>query len=134
MKFIKWDDSFSVGSEVLDWHHRVFFEMVKEFSEYPDKTDHEAIKQRIDFLADYIAMHLDAEEKMMQEAHYPDFDSHKAVHDAFSAKILAAQDAYAKDPASVSGNEILKLLHDWFVDHIMETDKLYMPYLQTSPI
>jgi len=63
MELVEWNDSFSVGNILMDMHHRIFFETIKEFSKFADKNNHDAIKRRIEFLIEYAAMHLGAEEK-----------------------------------------------------------------------
>lgn len=130
MELVKWNDTFSVGNALMDAHHRIFFEMIREFSEVPDKNNRDAIKNRIEFLLEYAAMHLGAEEKLMLQANYPEFDSHKAVHDAFAQQAQSIKDSFDKDPTSVAADNILKLMQDWLVNHIIGSDKRYMPYVQ----
>ena len=130
MELIEWSEKFSVGHMLMDTHHKVFFEMVKEFSELPNKGNHEAIKERITFLAEYAAMHLEAEEKLMLHAGYPEYGKHKAVHDAFTREVLSIQESFDKNQATITSDDILKLIQDWLVNHIMGDDMLYRPYVQ----
>ena len=130
MELVGWNDNFSVGNALMDAHHRVFFEMIKEFSEYEDKNDQDAVKQRIEFLLEYAAMHLGAEEKLMHKANYPGLQDHKAEHDAFTDELLSVKESFDKDPNSVSCDNMLKIMQDWLAKHIMGSDKRYMPYVQ----
>lgn len=130
MELVKWNDTFSVGSVLMDAHHRIFFETIEEFSEFPDKSDYDAIRKRIEFLIEYAAMHLGAEEKLMRQANYPELDEHKAAHDAFVRELLFIKKSFDKDPTSVTADKILKIMHDWLVTHITGSDKRYMPYVQ----
>lgn len=130
MELVEWKDSFSVGDVLMDAHHRIFFETIKEFSELPDKNDHDATKKRIEFLLEYAAMHLGAEEKLMRQASYPELDEHKAVHDAFVRELLSIKESFDKDPTVITADHILKIMQDWLVNHITVSDKRYMPYVQ----
>jgi len=130
MELVEWNDSFSVGNVLMDAHHRIFFEMIKEFSKYTGKNDQESIKQRMEFLLEYAAMHLGAEEKLMLKAGYPELDGHKAVHDAFVQELLSIKESFDKDPTSITADKILQIMQDWLVTHIMGSDKRYMPYVQ----
>lgn len=130
MELIEWNDSFSVGNVLMDAHHLVFFGMIKEFSKLADKNDQSAIKMRIDFLLEYTAMHLRAEERLMREAGYPGLDEHKAVHDLFVREVLSVKDAFDRDPALVSAESVLGLMQDWLVNHIVGSDQRYKPYVQ----
>ena len=62
MEFVEWSEAYSVGDVLMDAHHRIFFQMVREFSKAPEQGSRDAMKQRIAFLAEYAAMHLAAEE------------------------------------------------------------------------
>jgi hemerythrin len=130
MEFVEWSDAYSVGDVLMDAHHRIFFQMVREFSKAPDKDARDAMKQRIAFLAEYAGMHLAAEETLMREAGYPDIDKHKALHDAFAQKVYATRDAFLNDQGSVSADEILQTMQDWFLNHIKGEDQKYAPYLR----
>lgn len=133
MELVEWENAFSVGHVLMDTHHRIFFGMVKEFSEQSENCDFYAIRKRIDFLAEYTVMHLAAEEKLMQEVNYPELENHKAIHEAFTSQVQTIRDAYSANPGSITAEHILKLMQDWFVHHIMDTDKGYMPYVEAVP-
>ena len=130
MELVEWSDSFSVGNALMDAHHRIFFKMTEKFSEIASKNDHNAIKECVSFLTEYITMHLSAEEKLMLQANYPEFDKHKEIHDAFIQQLLYIDEAFNKDPTSITAYSILKIMQDWLTNHIMYSDKRYMPYLQ----
>ena len=93
MKAFVWTEAFSVGNVLMDTHHRVFFEMVREFSDWSN-MDSGAIQERIKFLVDYCFMHLGAEERLMEQAGYPLLESHKAIHCEFIQRVLAIREAY----------------------------------------
>jgi hemerythrin-like metal-binding protein len=133
MEFVDWSDAYSVGDVLMDAHHRIFFEMVKEFSRAPDKDMRGAMKQQIAFLAEYADMHLAAEESLMREAGYPDLDKHKALHDAFAHKVHVARDAFPNEQGSVSADVILQTMQQWFLNHIQDEDQKYAPYLRHRP-
>lgn|SRR5512135_2112522 len=130
MELLEWNDSYSVGNVLLDAHHRVFFEMLKEFQSLKNKNDRDALQQRIEFLIEYAAMHFGAEERLMLKANFPDFKAHKAIHDEFAKQALSIKKSFEQSPDSVSGDEVLKLMQNWLVSHIMDSDKQYLPYVQ----
>ena len=130
MALVEWNDSYSVGNALMDTHHQIFFRMLNKFSGLADKNDHDATRECISFLNEYIAMHLGAEEKLMLKANYPGYRDHKEIHDAFTHQLLYIEEAFDKDPASVTAYSIYKLMQDWLANHIMQSDKRYMPYVQ----
>ncbi len=131
MELVEWNDSLSVGDPLMDAHHRVFFEMIREFSEYQEKDNRDAVRDRIEFLFEYAAMHLSAEEKLMHKVNYPGLAAHKAEHDVFIHELLIIKIDFDKDSSSVSGETVLKIMQDWLVNHIVVSDKHYAPYLQS---
>ena len=130
MELVEWNDSFSVGNALMDAHHQVFFQMIKEFREVPNKGDRDVMKKYVDFLVEYTAMHLGSEEALMHQAGYPELDRHKAVHDAFTRKVLSVAESFDHEQASISADDILKIIEDWLVGHILDEDKRYMPYVE----
>jgi hemerythrin len=130
MELLEWNDSYSVGHVLMDAHHRVFFEMIKEFQKLKDKNDRDAIRQRIEFMIEYAAMHFGAEESLMLEANFPDLKTHLAIHEVFTQQALSIKESFEKSPASISGDEVLKLMLDWLINHIMGNDKQYLPYVR----
>ena len=130
MELLEWNSSYSVGNALMDAHHRVFIEMLKEFQKFKGKNDRVAIQQRINFLVEYVAMHFAAEERLMLKANFPDFKAHKAIHEEFAHKALSIKESYEKSPTSVSEDEVLKIMQDWVASHIMDSDKQYLPYVQ----
>jgi hemerythrin len=133
MNLIKWDESFSVGDQIMDTHHLVFFDIVKQFSALPG-NDYAAVGQRINFLVEYTMMHLTAEERLMTQAGYPETEAHKAIHCAFSQKVLAIRDSYAVHPGCIPAHDILELMQDWFMNHILQEDMRYKPYIQNLQV
>lgn len=129
MEFVEWNDSFSVGNALMDAHHQVFFRMVKEFSESPAMDDPDAMMKRIAFLVEYTAMHLGAEEKLMQQADCPGFEQHRKLHAAFAHQVMFAKEAFFKDQESLTPDQVLEMMQDWFLHHILGEDKKYMPFV-----
>ena len=130
MEFIEWNDSHSVGHVLMDAHHQVFFRIVRMFGESANLDDQDDVKKCIAFLVEYVSMHLGAEEALMRKAAYPELDQHKALHQTFAQKIRSARDIFLKDPSALATEELLQTMQDWFVNHVLDEDRKYMPYLQ----
>lgn len=131
MVFVEWDESYSVGNALLDAHHKIFFEMVKKFSENPCLNDRHALELRVEFLLDYIAMHFVAEETLLRQINYPDFDRHKAEHDNFYQTALSMY--MDKDVSNYTEDEMLHTLQDWFENHVLGEDRRCAPYIKAKP-
>ena len=130
MELVEWNDSYSVGNVLMDAHHRIFFRMVRQFSQARESNGHDAMKKRIAFLASYVDMHLSAEEKLLQEAGYPDFARHKAAHDEFAMTMHAAETSFVNGQTPIAADSILQTMQDWLRDHILDEVKEHLVYLQ----
>lgn len=132
MEFVEWNDSYSVDNVLLDAQHRIFFQIVRKFAESADKGGYEAMKRRIAFLVEYVAMHLSTEEDLLREAAYPDFDQHKAIHDGFTRTVLAIRESFLTSKEPIAADEVLQTMQDWFLNHILVEDKKYIPCLKSA--
>ena len=132
MELFEWNESYSVGDALMDAHHQVFFRMVRDFSRPPENGDPDTMMKRIAFLAEYTSMHLGAEEKLMQQCGYPELEQHRAIHAAFSRKVHAVKEDYIRNSDNMAPEPVLKMMQDWFIDHIIGEDKKYLPYV-TQP-
>ena len=88
----------------------------------------EAISELLARLTDYANDHFRAEEQLLEEYAYPDLADQKEEHKAYRLKIVALCQVTISHEASVPA-ELLKFMNDWWVNHILETDMKYRPFL-----
>lgn len=78
IEFIEWSDDYCIGNNLLDIHHKLFFEMVRDLSKKVDTEGSDIDpKEIVQFLQDYINMHFSAEEQIMSAINFPDAKSIK---------------------------------------------------------
>lgn len=125
MGIFKWDDSYSVHIDTVDDQHQRLVEMINALDEaIQNGSDDTLLAELLAGLIEYTQYHFANEERVMAD---PSFDrehyvEHKAQHDAFVDKIVAAQEAHASGAAELSG-ELMEYLVAWLIDHIVGTDK-----------
>ena len=123
-------DEYLTGIEFIDNEHRRLFEIAEETYQLkneefiPDKYDQ--IRNLLNELKDYTAMHFSHEEEYMQSIGYKKLFTQKMQHEAFINWLeeheLESIDEEYEDQDVVIDN-ILKYLTDWLVSHILDTDK-----------
>lgn len=123
-----WDDSFTVGNEEIDNQHKVFMDLVRSSSAAIDsRRDTEYVSRYLEELRLYAHFHFFAEETMMINSGYPDYESHRRAHlqvlDTLDKKISA----YKKNTAT--GESLIEFIYEWFVLHIMTVDKKLVAHL-----
>ena len=130
MDRFEWSESFSVGDVLMDAHHQIFFRMLNRLNGIVAGNNQDTIREYLSFLNEYVTMHFRAEEELMLHAGCPEFDDHKEIHDAFIQQLLYIEEAFDTDPTSLNDYSILKIMQDWFANHIICSDKRCMTYFK----
>jgi hemerythrin-like metal-binding protein len=131
-RFVKWDDSMSVGVEAIDKDHKKLLGMINQLQTAAHyQTDAEQTGKILDELVAYTQYHFTREEGLMQEHHYPGFDAHKQQHDDMIKQVSKFIDEYRVDNTRTIENVAL-FLKTWLVNHINGSDQEYVPYLSGS--
>jgi len=126
---IEWQDSYSVGVPVLDAQHKNLIRLINLLEDEKQKDG--MIAFVFDELDAYIREHFRAEEKMMEEAAYPDLEEHKEGHRAFNDWLSSVRIAYDSGGASsfYIAESVIAFLKNWLVSHILVTDMAYRSHL-----
>jgi hemerythrin-like metal-binding protein len=125
-----WNESFCVGHDLVDTQHQTFFRMVAKAGETAGRGSAREIVGHLNFLAAYTAMHFQDEERLMEACGFPGRDEHRAVHQAFVARVATLLKAHAADPAAANAQQILPLMSEWLVVHILGMDKQFQPWVE----
>lgn len=125
-----WSDEYSCNIRPIDNDHRTLFEAVADLDRaVQENHGEEAVALTIDSLLLYVREHFEREERYMLSAGYPDFRAHQISHRRFTQIVKALRDLYAHDPKQIDSVAVLAFLKDWLVEHILNTDRDYVPYL-----
>lgn len=128
MAFFTWDQKYVLGVADIDGQHQRLVAMMEELHEAMRAGKGADILDKIIMkLRTYTMTHFLAEEKRMQEVNYPDYAHHKNQHQEFISKITEFQRHRAENKVGLSMN-VMNFLKEWLVNHIMGTDKKYVPY------
>ncbi len=127
MSYIIWDESFSVEVKEIDEQHKKWISIINELHDSLIKGIgfDEITGKSLKAMEEYAAFHFAFEEQYMSEIGFSDFSTHKQTHDEFREKIRK----YVRDEATgklVLNTEIMRILKDWLVNHILHCDKQYM--------
>ena len=129
MSSLEWKKEFCTGIEEMDKHHKKFFDYLKQLEEVAGGSKgREVIDRGLKQVDDYIQHHFAEEEKLLRITGYPELDYQKKQHEFFIAQIAELKDGYSRRDAYISIST-LEFLRDWFLRHILESDKKYGDYL-----
>jgi hemerythrin-like metal-binding protein len=122
MKYLEWDDQYSVGVDSVDYEHQNLMDMINTiYAELGDRRDIAEIEKSVGDIHAEICAHFALEERLMREAEYEEYYAHKNDHEE-----LLDQIRYMMDVISVDPEKALDLLSDqladWFNGHFATFD------------
>jgi hemerythrin-like metal-binding protein len=124
-----WKDSFNTGIEDIDQQHRMFLDLLNECSEYAYSSNSAGIVPGfVARLKAYSVMHFVFEEKLIRASGYTGLESHEAQHVYFMNQIAELEEAIRRGVTEKAAN-LAGFMRDWLINHILEEDKKYLPYL-----
>jgi hemerythrin len=133
MSHIIWNDTLSVGVEVIDKQHMRIVDYINELydvihSRSPDKK--EKIRLVLNDTIDYTESHFGFEEVLLEEVGYTYLKAHKRVHQLFIRRILDYKTRL--NAGEDIAQELLDTLGRWLLNHIKNEDKDYAKWLAES--
>jgi hemerythrin len=131
MARITWQESFSVGVEVIDSDHRLLVSLINQLEDAilgGQGCDVVAAVLRV--LVDYTHSHFAREELLMRKAGYRQLEAHIKEHRALTDQVAVLVKKVNDQPEVTLDRALLDFLQHWLTDHILGADRAYAPYLQ----
>ncbi|NQU57853.1 MAG: hemerythrin family protein [Rhodospirillales bacterium] len=127
---IQWKDEYRVGHALIDYDHQTLVNITNELFDCVDKgLSTEEISTTIKYLINYVELHFQREEKLFLESDYPDCKAHMGKHREIEKVVRGIATQYAADPTAINIDDVLAFLKKWLINHIMRTDRTYVPFL-----
>lgn len=125
MPIVEWNESFLVGVEPFDEHHKQLVELLnRSYTELVYDAPLESCGELLDELSDYVSYHFVAEELWMMENSYPRYEEHIAEHNNYIKQLQEFQKDY-KQGRTETSLEVFTFLRRWLVEHILKSDAEY---------
>lgn len=124
MAKIEWDDSLSVGVDLIDEQHKMLIQKLRDLSDaFESGREMNRIMQTLEFMVDYTDFHFTAEEKTMVKYDYPGLEEQKSQHKQFVVTLNnIVEDFKEEGPTSSLATSINVFLHNWLIKHIKGVD------------
>ena len=134
MPFIEWENSFELGIEKFDDHHRHLVSLInKIYDDYTTEAPSEEVGAVLEKLIDYASYHFITEELWMDKQNYPKRDEHSEEHEKFCRTVIEMKNEYNQGKMNLS-LDILIFLKNWLTDHILKTDSEYGVYIASKGV
>lgn len=132
MALFNWDNSFSVGINVIDHQHQKLIAMINDLNDAMRQgKGKEVTGQIIKGLVNYTITHFGLEERYFVKFGYPDAEDHIRKHKAFVQKVTEFQDGFENGKLGLN-IELMNFLKGWLTKHIKGTDKKYIDFFHEN--
>lgn len=134
-----WKKEFELGIQSIDEQHKKLLEIGNTISDllsnhHEGDDNYDEIYQVIGELKDYTVYHFDAEEELLVQYQYGDYDKHKKEHDDFIAYLDSINFEDMDTEQTKFLKELLSKIIEWVFKHIISTDFMYKDYLIESGV
>ena len=129
---MQWDESLSVGVELIDSQHKEWIKRLNDVSA-AIQFGHGAsrIAPILDFLVEYTQFHFGTEERCMTDHQYPELEVHKGKHQELLGTLKNLEQDFEEDGATQAlATAINTFLTNWLVKHIQEVDQRFGAFLK----
>lgn len=129
MPLIAWSEEYSIGVPHIDEHHQHLFFLSNSFYDiFVKATPYKDMGPLFDDLIDYAIYHFAAEEQLMHEHEFPNYNTHKQEHENFIKRVIELE-IQSNRNNKILLIEIVVFLHTWLQDHIMLSDAQFGQFL-----
>jgi len=127
---INWDSSMSVGVAILDEDHKRIMNMInKLYNAMLEGKGKKILEEIFHDLTVYVNIHFEAEEGMFELTGYPGAAEQHRQHKEMTQKAMEYKQKFQHEPNAVMPLEMLNFLKDWWLDHVMNSDRKYAAHL-----
>lgn len=129
-ELITWTDKYSIDKGLIDKQHKVLVDLINElYFAFLEGKANDNLSKIIAELIKYTKTHFQDEENIFAKSGYPEVKAHKQKHEGFVRKVEKFKNDLDSGKLSVS-YEIMNFLRDWLLNHILVSDREFLPYLK----
>ncbi len=134
MALIIWNDDLSVGIRQIDDQHKELIRLINLLNESIIlKNDNKISGEIINDLINFVEYHFSYEENLFLTHGFSESESHLKMHKYLKNQVLKIQYSYNFGKTDASA-ELLNLLKDWLINHLINVDKRYGKFLNEKGI
>jgi len=130
---IIWNPSWNIGIAVIDSQHQRWVEIFNSLEraflagQSMDEMQTTVFKE----ILDYTHFHFAEEEKLMADSGYPEFSTHRRLHNDFDSLVYGRFRQHDRGETMLT-SELLKLMRNWLISHIQAEDRKIATFLETA--
>ncbi len=132
---IVFDECLATGNELIDTQHQELIARVNKLTESLETHKEKNVAvSTLDFLMDYTEFHFAAEEKLQEEAGYPELEAHKALHAEFVKAVGELKEMLEDEegPSDAFVAAVNKNVVEWLTNHIQVCDQKIADFIKAK--
>jgi methyl-accepting chemotaxis protein len=128
----QWSDRLTLKIDSMDNEHKILVDkinfLIKTLNAHHRNPDQSSLLKAFQDLGAYVVKHFADEEAFMQQIDYPQFPSHKKIHE----KLLQQVSEYGRaiEKGHLDDRKLVAFLRNWLISHIMGVDMQYARHSQ----
>ena len=136
MSYVEWNDTYSVEIKEMDNHHKKLIDIINRLHEgISSGHSEETLRKTLSNLVDYTKYHFSAEEFLMNKYDYPEYSDQKKSHKKLLETLMDLHQQFEEGKNGLTiVLKIQNFLRNWLIDHILDSDKKYGPYLKSKGV
>ncbi len=134
---MEWDDSYCVGIKKYDDQHKVIIDYINKLRDsLLVKDNRDTVGEILTNMTEYTVSHFLDEEVELYKHNYPGYNAHKELHDKLISEVRNFQVSFRVGRVSSRklSIEIIAVLTEWLVNHILKVDKQYGKFLASKGV
>jgi hemerythrin len=130
---MRWTPDLATGNAVVDAEHRQLIALIDKLEFAGNGPDGTGVADALDELTDYVFVHFQMEEKLMQREEYPHdaFEAHVAEHRQLDQATQQLVGQYS-DGSLNTVEPIVTLLNEWLRHHIAQVDRAMAEFIRSK--
>lgn len=131
MALITWQESYSVGVEMIDTDHQLLVSLINQLDDaIREGGGRDTVGSVLNVLLEYTETHFGREELLMEKGGYPELAPHKREHVKLTDQVRVIADRFNGGDDSSLDAEVLEFLKNWLTGHILGVDRKYAPFVK----
>lgn len=129
---IEFDDNLITGNKTIDEQHKELIGKIKQFVDSCEEGNAKikAIKM-LDYLMEYTKFHFSQEEKLQEDAGYPELVQHRAKHEEFKKTLKTLENFLeeSEGPTDAFVKQVETNVVNWLFNHIKTFDRSVVEFI-----
>ena len=129
MSLMKWtQEDYGTNVSIADEQHQELFDMVNALNDAVSAKNRSEVGSRLDALIDFVVVHFNTEERLMEQRGYAGLDQHRQEHDNLVSTCADLQVKFHANEVEIEEGT-LAFIKNWLDHHIPVIDRSYGPAL-----